>query len=118
MRENNVIWTLEGTIKDGQKEVLETLMQEMVGTVSKEPGTLHYEWTLAADGKSLHVYERYADEAATMAHLGTWSTFAERFMQAVTVTRFVVFSELPQKLKDAVAGLGPIYMKPIGGFAR
>ncbi|MEM8901546.1 MAG: antibiotic biosynthesis monooxygenase [Bacteroidota bacterium] len=114
----NIIWTVEGTIKDGQKEALESLMAEMVTAVEPEPGTLNYEWTLAEDGKRLHVYERYKDTAATFAHLGTWAKFAERFMAIVDVTGFVVFSDLTPELQEAVSGLNPVYMSPIGGFAK
>jgi quinol monooxygenase YgiN len=38
-------------------------------------GTLNYEWTLAEDGKSIHVYERYKDADATTAHLRTWASW-------------------------------------------
>ena len=114
----NVIWTVEGTIKVAEREAFEALMHEMVETVRKEPGTLNYEWTLAQDGRSLHVYERYKEADATTAHLATWATFADRFMAVVDVTRFVVFSNLTPELKEAVSGLSPIYMTPIGGFAK
>lgn len=114
----NIIWTVEGTIKDGEREAFDAVMRDMIGAVEKEEGTLNYEWTLGGDGKSLHVYERYKDVAATTAHLGTFATYAERFMAAVDLKRFVVFSELTPELKEAVAGLSPIYMSRIGGFAR
>ena len=114
----NIIWTVEGKIKDGERETLEALMREMVETVQKEEGTLNYEWTIAEDGTTLHVYERYKDADAAATHLPTWGTFADRFMAAVDITRFVVFSNLTPALKEAVGGLNPIYMTPIGGFAR
>ncbi|MEM7532554.1 MAG: hypothetical protein AAF639_10290 [Chloroflexota bacterium] len=38
----NVIWTVEGTIKDGERDALEALMREMVETVQQEEGTLNY----------------------------------------------------------------------------
>ena len=50
----NIIWTVEGKIKDGERETLEALMREMVETVQKEEGTLNYEWTIAEDGTTLH----------------------------------------------------------------
>ena len=114
----NIIWTIDCTIRDGQRDALEALMHDMVESASQEPGTLNYEWSLAEDGKSLHVYERYRDVAATRAHLGSWASFADRFSAAVDIKRFVVFSDLPQELRDAVAGLSPIYMTRIGGFVR
>lgn len=115
---SNIVWTLDGTIRDGQRDAFEALMHEMVESAYKEPGTLSYEWSLAEDGKSLHVYERYEDVAATTAHLGAWPTFADRFLATVDITRFVVFGDLPPEMRDAVAGLSPIYMTPIDGFVR
>lgn len=114
----NIIWTVEGKIKDGQRATLVALMREMVEVVQKEEGTLNYEWTLAEDGSSLHVYERYRDGDAALAHLPTWGSFSDRFMAVVDITRFVVFSELTPSLKEAVSGLTPVYMAPIGGFAK
>lgn len=115
---NNVIWTIEGNIKDGEQDALRALMTEMVETVHPEVGTLNYEWTLGEDGRRLHVYERYRDAEATTLHLGTWAKFAPRFMALVDVTRFSVFSDLTPALREAVAGMDPVYMKPIGGFAK
>lgn len=115
---DNIIWTVEGTIRDGQKDAFDSLMAEMVSAVSQEPGTLNYEWTLGPDGTSLHVYERYRDADAATEHLGTWTRFAERFMASVQITRFVVFSRLTPSLEAAVAGLDPVMMAPIGGFAK
>ena len=114
----NVIWTVEGTIKTGQREELLALMREMIASVEAEAGTLNYEWTLGADGSSLHVYERYRDDAAVVAHLGTWARFAGRFTANVEITRFVVFSELSPALRETVAVMNPIYMRPIGGITR
>lgn len=114
----HVIWTVEGTVQEGQRDSLTALMREMVDAVQKEEGTLNYEWTLGADGRSLHVYERYRNVDAATAHLGTWAMFVDRFTSAVDVTRFVVFSNLTPELREAVAGLSPIYMTPIGGFAK
>ena len=117
-KKDNVIWTVEGQIKEGQKDDLLSLMAEMCETVEKEPGTHHYEWTLSTNDSTLHVYERYKDFAAAKAHLPTWGKFSDRFTAAVEITKFVVYSNLDDELKDAVAGLNPVYMAPIGGFAK
>ncbi|MEM1042097.1 MAG: antibiotic biosynthesis monooxygenase [Bacteroidota bacterium] len=118
MFNDNIIWTLEGPIKDGRRDALEALMHEMVEAVRPEPGTLNYEWTIDPDGQRLRVYERYRDADAAMAHLPTWSTFQDRFMDLVDVEQFVVYSELTDELKEQVGGLDPVYMTPVGGFAR
>ena len=114
----NIIWTVEGKIKEGQTQDMKNLMTEMLVLVNQEEGTLNYQWTLGEDNRSLQVYERYKDVQATFAHLGTWSKFAGRFTEIVEITRFSIFTDVTPELKEAVAGLNPVYMKPIGGFAR
>lgn len=114
----NIIWTIEGKIKDGRRDEYEALMEEMVAEVQKEEGTTNYEWTIAPDGETVHVYERYKDADAAVVHLGTWAKFQERYMDVTDITKFTIFSELTPELEEAVAAMNPVYMKPIGGFVR
>ncbi len=116
----NVYWLLEVTIKPGELDNFKALMKEMVeATQANEPNTLNYEWTISEDSQSCHIYERYADSAATMTHLGAFGEkFAERFMAAVDPTRIVVYGTPNNEVKEALSGFGPIFMAPFGGFAR
>ena len=114
----NVIWTVEARIKDGQREAFDTVMRTLIEATRKEEGTLNYEWTIGTDGATVHVYERYKNAEAATAHLGTWGKNAEHFLAAADITRFVVFSGLTPALKEAVGGLNPTYMTPFGGFAK
>ena len=112
----NIIWALFGDIREGKDEEFKIIMNEMIAAVSKEEGTINYEWTLGEDNKSLHVYERYKNANAARAHLLTWNQFASRFMNVVEIKNIVVYSDLPEDLK---AGFyGATFMKPIGGFVR
>lgn len=115
---NNIIWTIEGKINNGQLSEYKALMKEMVQAVEKEPGTTHYEWTIASNDEDIQVYERYKDAEAATIHLNTWNQFAERYLELTTVTKFTVYSELTPELEEAVSGLNPIYMKPLGGFSK
>lgn len=115
---DNIIWVVEGKIKKENKKDYLTLMNEMVEAVKKEPGTLAYEWTLGLDSESVQVYERYANEEETKKHLLTWGKFATRYTTLVSITKFTVFSELSDELKQSVSGLNPVYMSPVGGFSR
>ena len=117
---DNVYWLLEVTIKIGEFDNFKTLMKEMVeATQANEPNTLNYEWTISEDSQNCHIYERYADSAATMTHLGAFGEkFAERFMAAVDPTRIVVYGTPNNEVKEALSGFGPIFMAPFGGFAR
>lgn len=94
-------------------------MAEAVAAVeASESQTTHYEWSLSADESRLVNYERFEDSAAAMAHLAAFGAVAERFMAAVTPTRFVVFGSPSDELKSAAAAFNPEYLAPIGGFAR
>ena len=117
---DNVHWLLELAIKEGQLDAFKALMQEMVeATQTNEPDTLNYEWFISEDGKTCHLYERYADSAATMTHLGSFGQkFAERFLAAVEPTRFVVYGNPNDEVRQALSGFGAVHMEQIGGFVR
>ncbi|MDA0195230.1 MAG: antibiotic biosynthesis monooxygenase [Bacteroidetes bacterium] len=117
---DNVYWVLELSIKDGQLNNFQKLMNEMVeATKRDEPGALNYEWWLSEDKSACHIYERYADSDAAMAHLGNFgSKFAERFMTYVDPTRFMVYGKSSAQVKEALAGFGAVFMQSFGGFGR
>lgn len=117
---DNVHWILELKIKDGALDSFKALMNEMASTTeANEPGTLNYEWFISDDQKTCHLYERYADSAATMVHLGSFgANFADRFMAVVEPTRFVVYGNPNDEVRAALAGLGAVHMTQIAGFAR
>lgn len=116
----HVSWNLELDIQPGREEDFRALMAEMVAaTKAAEPGALIYEWSVTADGKQCHLYERYADSAATLAHLGNFgSKYAERFMAVLTPVRFTIYGTPSTEVKAALAGFNPTYVAPAAGFNR
>ncbi len=115
-----VSWVLELAVKDGQLDAFKALAQEMSeATQADEPGATHYEWFIDADGKTIHIFERYADDAATMIHLGTFGAkFAERFLACVDPARLMVYGDPNAEVREALAGLGAAHMTQFAGFAR
>lgn len=115
-----VAWMLELNIQNGQGGNLPALIEEMVAaTEQTELGTLDYRWSTSADGTTCHIFERYTDSDAVMAHLANFGEkFAGRFMEILAPTRFVVYGSPSQEVKDALAGFGPTYMDSAGGFSR
>jgi quinol monooxygenase YgiN len=116
----NVYWVFEVAINPGRFEELKTLVAELVEATQKnEVGALNYEWAISDDRQVCHIYERYQDSAAAMTHMESFGAhFAARFMEVVKPTRFVVYGTPSAQLKDALAGLNPVYMAPFGGFRR
>ncbi len=116
---DHVSWLLEVAVKPGELDTFKALMAEMVESTRTEPGTLIYEWWISDDRSAIHLYERYADSPALLAHLGTFGEkFAGRFLAAVDPTRFVVYGTPSDEAKEALTAFGPVYLGPFGGFAR
>ena len=91
---STVSWILRVNVKDGQVETFRALMEEMVESTKTEPGTLIYEWFIDGAGRSVHIYERYADSAAVLAHGAVFGEkFAERFMASMDPTGFDIYGE-------------------------
>jgi quinol monooxygenase YgiN len=115
-----VQWVLEVAIKQGELDNFKALMNEMVeATQANEPNTTNYEWFISDDDQTCHLYERYADSAATMTHLASFGeNFADRFLAAVAPTRIVVYGNPSAEVREALAAFGAVHMAQIGGFAR
>ena len=115
----NVYWVMAATVKDGKLEDFKALLRELVSEKrTSEPGTLNYEWTLSEDARTCHIYERFADSAAVLAHLAGFPGFAERFMAVLAPTDFVVYGDPSAEVREALAPFGAVFMTPVGGFAR
>jgi len=117
--DNDVSWVVEISVKPGQLEVFRALMTDMVASTREEPGALSYRWFVSDDGSTVHIYERYADSAATVTHLQNFgANFAERFLAAATPTRFTVYGTPSAEVKEGLNALGATYLGPFGGFVR
>jgi quinol monooxygenase YgiN len=94
------------------------LTGEMVAIARNERGVLSYQRFVSNDRAQVHVYERYADAAAALAHLENFRTrFAARFEAMVTRRQFTVFGQPDNPaLKEALDRFGAIYLRPFGDF--
>jgi quinol monooxygenase YgiN len=115
---DQISWRVELAVKPGQLHHFRPLTGEMVESARGEPGVLSYERFATDDGKFVHVYERYTDSAAALAHLRKFGKeFGERFMSMVDRTRFMVFGNPSDELRGLLDGFGATYLKPFGDFA-
>ncbi len=117
---DTVSWVLELNVKDGQLDAFKALAQEMSeATQADEPGATHNEWFANDDGKTVHIYERYADSAATMVHLGTFGAkYTERLLACAEPARLMVYGDPSEEVRGALAGFGAVHMTQFAGFAR
>jgi quinol monooxygenase YgiN len=113
-----ISWLLEVAILPGQLDNFRAVSSDLVASSQPEPGTRIYEWFLSADGTIGHIYERYQNSAAVVAHTKSFGPFAERFMQSCRPTHFHVYGSPNEDAKKAIADLGPVYLSLMGGFSR
>ena len=116
---NHIHWMVELEIKPGQEEAMRALVAEMVKDVqANENGAIDYEYYISQNG-NCHLFERYVDETATIAHLDAFSrNFAARFVEVFQPFRFVVYGAPGVDVRAALDGFNPIYMETVGGFRR
>lgn len=114
-----VAWNLQVNLREGLREAFMSLMVEMIESTRAEPGVMAYEWFLSADGSACHLHERYRDDEAAMAHIGTFGAkFAERFLGCVEPTAFHVYGDPGAEVRAALDGFGAVYYGAIGGLGR
>ena len=114
-----VAWLVDHSIKSGQLDNFKTLVEEMVQSTRNEPNTLAYEWFISEDNSSCHSYERFADSAAAMTHLGNFGDkFAERFLPLVEIKQFTVYGASNDEVKALLGGFGATFMGQLNGFDR
>ena len=115
---NEIAWRVEVAVEPGQLENFRALTAEMVAFTRAEPGVLSYQRFITDDGRIVHVYERYADSAAALAHLQTFaSKFAERFSSMVERKHFTVYGNPSPALKALLDGFGATYLRALGDLA-
>ena len=116
---NVVSWSLQMSVREGRLDDAKALVPEMVAATRDEAGALTYEYFLSDDGTSCHIYERYADSDAVMAHLGNFgANFADRFMACFEPTSLSVYGQPSDEVRAALDGFGAVYLATLDGFRR
>ena len=102
-----ISWHVELKVKPGLMDAFRTLTREMIESTRSERGALIYERFVGQDNQSVHVFERYADSAAAIAHLVTSAQlYARRFAGVVERGRFTVFGHANARTKAHSRSLG------------
>lgn len=116
---NDISWYVELQVKAGQLDALCALTNEMVESTKSEPDALIYERYISHDGRIVHVFERYVDANAAVAHLTAFGKrYGERFGRMVDRKRFTVFGTPTTELKEILDPLGATYATHLAGFSR
>lgn len=116
----SITWMIESRIEPDQIRQVRQLAADLTAMcLSEEPGTMAYEWAVDPSGSRAHIYERYQDSEAAMAHIRLFDKrFAERFRALVHPERLIVIGSPSAELQASLAYLSPIVMQPVAGFYR
>lgn len=111
-------WVFEAAVKPDALDEYGALARKIsADNRAAEPGQKVFEWFM--DGQDVHIYERYQDSAAALAHVQRFvENFASSFLSLCTPTRMSVYGEPSDELKAAIAGFNPRYLEPLAGHAR
>src|ERR1700730_301138 len=113
----DISWQVELEVKPGQLASFRALTGEMLAVTRRERGVLSYQRFVSEDGTIIHIYERYADSAAAVAHLDAFAKrFASRFGSMVERKTFTVFGYPSVELKSVLDRFKATYLKPFGDF--
>jgi quinol monooxygenase YgiN len=119
LRAGNVAFTYTGEVLPGQEEAFKQLVAKVVAAVEQEPGTMAYEWSMRADGKTFDVVEIYRDSNAVVAHVrDVGSKFGGELGKTQKTLRLVVYGNPDAAARKAIEGLRPEYETPFAGFIR
>ena len=114
-----ISWHVELHVKPRKMKAFRDLTRHMVESTRSERGALIYERFIGDDQQSVHVFERYADSSAAVAHLSTFARLhAKRFAQLVERKRFTVFGTPTPELRQILDPLGAKYCALLSGLSR
>lgn len=114
-----VAWVVELALKPEALDEFRSLTRKMVEATKAEPGALVYERFVSGDGRSVHLYERYADSAAALAHLRTFADrFAAPFSALAERRRVTVYGDPSRELRAVLDRIGAVYLASLDGFSR
>jgi quinol monooxygenase YgiN len=113
-----ISWVFEAVVKPDALDEYGALTREIVAdNQAAEPGQQIFEYFV--DGQDVHIYERYQDSAAALAHVQRFvENFGSRFLSLCSPTRMSVYGEPSDELKVALTDFSPRYLEPLGGYAR
>ena len=115
----HISWHVELQVKPGQLDALRALTNEMVEATKNEPGALIYERYVSDDRQTVHVFERYVDPNAAVAHLTAFGRmYGEKFSTMIDRKRFTVFGTPTVELRKILDPLGATYATAFAGFSR
>jgi len=113
-----VYWIVAGEINPGQEATFRTICARLIELTQTEPGALNYEWSIAGDNRTFHIYERYADSEAAKFHRANVGEMLKQLYTVTTLKSLTLYGNPSDELKQLFAARHPLVMVPHNGFSR
>ena len=112
-------YALEFTIKPGMLESFESASKKCTEAVqSNEPAMNAYQWYFNDDKSKGYVVEWHTDSDSIMAHLQNIGGMLPKLLESCDLTRFDVFGDASEEVKETLSGLGAQFFSYDHGFIR
>ena len=115
---DNICWIIEADVHDGKQAELRSLAADFTEGTKNEAGAVGYEWSLSADGKRIHIYERYADSDAALVHLGNVGGRLPELFALCSITSIACYGSASDVFRSATAGMPFEFHETFAGFHR
>ncbi len=113
-----ISWHVVLQIRPDRLDDFRKLTREMVESTRNEPGAICFERFIDDDRTTVHIYERYRNSQAAIAHLQEFGRrFSERFSDLVEREQFTVFGSPSHELKELLDAYKPTYADWLDGFS-
>ncbi len=121
----NIYYTVEWTINDGQLDAFKKLADDCVGRVhDKELEMLDYQWYFNADNTVAYLRERHTSSESMLFHIENIGDLLGELLQVSKITRFEIFGNTSDQARRTFEEVGkqtgftPVFLPHYSGFAR
>ena len=115
---SQIYWILKCDVNEGRLDDLKTTATKFCELTAAEEGVMAYEWSLSEDATVLHVYERYTNSEAALAHLGNVGPFLDELFSLATPREIVCYGNASDAFREAVKDLPVRYLNTFDGFHK
>ncbi|MEM6552541.1 MAG: hypothetical protein AAF750_10505 [Planctomycetota bacterium] len=110
-------WVLEAKVKDGKRDDLLDVLEDVVEDTKWAAGILNFQYYLADDGDVL-VHARLLNASSAHQLLDAWQACLARWLEAVEPTRVVHLGEVPDDVRARQQTPQTVWLRESGGFAK
>jgi len=116
---NQIQYLVEFTIAEGKAEEFKSLIHSLIEKVKKnEPGIDSYQLFYNSGESKSYMLERFPNSAGVMAHLAHVGPMLPELLELAPITRFEIFGNISEELKESLKSLGPDIFSYHDGFNR